>query len=63
VRAHLIPGNHRFSINVVYFSGQLLALIKSTILNLKNVKHFVLNKCDRMLDLLGKFLEPFGRTH
>jgi superfamily II DNA/RNA helicase len=37
-----------------------LALIKSKKLNLKNVKHFVLDECDRMLEQLGKFLEPCG---
>jgi superfamily II DNA/RNA helicase len=31
-----------------------LALIKSKKLNLKNVKHFVLDECDRMLEQLGK---------
>jgi hypothetical protein len=46
-----------------------LALIKSKKLNLKNVKHFVLDECDRMLEQLGKFFEPYvflelyGRTN
>ncbi|XP_052789418.1 spliceosome RNA helicase DDX39B [Mya arenaria] len=34
---------------VVGTPGRLLALIKSKALNLKNVKHFILDECDKML--------------
>jgi ATP-dependent RNA helicase UAP56/SUB2 len=37
---------------VVGTPGRLLALIKSKKLNLKNVKHFVLDECDKMLEQL-----------
>ncbi len=31
-----------------------MALIKSKKLSLKNVKHFVLDECDKMLEQLGQ---------
>jgi len=34
--------------------GRVLALIKEKTLNLKNVKHFVLDECDKMLDQIGR---------
>jgi ATP-dependent RNA helicase UAP56/SUB2 len=37
---------------VVGTPGRLLALIKSKKLNLKNVKHFILDECDKMLEQL-----------
>jgi len=37
---------------VVGTPGRILALVKSKKLNLKNLKHFVLDECDRMLDQL-----------
>jgi superfamily II DNA/RNA helicase len=39
---------------VVGTPGRLLALIKSKKLNLKNVKHFILDECDKMLEQLGR---------
>jgi ATP-dependent RNA helicase UAP56/SUB2 len=36
--------------------GRVLALIKEKTLNLKNVKHFVLDECDKMLDQIGTSL-------
>ena len=39
---------------VVGTPGRILALIGSKKLSLKNVKHFVLDECDKMLDSLGK---------
>ena len=40
---------------VVGTPGRILALIRSKKLPLKNLKHFVLDKCDRMLEQLGEF--------
>lgn len=39
---------------IVGTPGRILALIHSKALNLKNVKHFVLDECDKMLAALGK---------
>ena len=39
---------------VVGTPGRILALIKSKALGLKNVKHFILDECDKMLCELGK---------
>jgi len=38
---------------VVGTPGRILALIRDRHLNLKNVKHFVLDECDKMLESLG----------
>uniref|UniRef100_A0A1B6GGM0 RNA helicase n=1 Tax=Cuerna arida TaxID=1464854 RepID=A0A1B6GGM0_9HEMI len=37
---------------VVGTPGRILALVRSKKLNLKNLKHFVLDECDKMLELL-----------
>ena len=37
---------------VVATPGRILALIRGKELNLKNVKHFVLDECDKMLEAL-----------
>ena len=39
---------------VVGTPGRILGLIRSKALNLKQIKHFVLDECDKMLDALGK---------
>lgn len=39
---------------VVGTPGRILALIRSKTLSLKNVKHFVLDECDKMLEQLGE---------
>ena len=41
---------------VVGTPGRILALVRSRNLNLKNLKHFVLDECDKMLDQLGENL-------
>ena len=41
---------------VVGTPGRLLALIRNKSLNLGNIKHFVLDECDKMLEQLGWFL-------
>ncbi len=41
---------------VVGTPGRILALVKSKKLDLKNLKHFVLDECDKMLEQLGKLL-------
>ena len=38
---------------VVGTPGRILALVKSKKLGLKNLKHFVLDECDKMLEQLG----------
>jgi hypothetical protein len=40
---------------VVGTPGRILALIRSKKLPLKNLKHFVLDECDKMLEQLGRF--------
>lgn len=40
---------------VVGTPGRILALIRNKTLSLKNVKHFVLDECDKMLEQLGVF--------
>ena len=39
---------------VVGTPGRILALTKDRVLNLKHVKHFILDECDKMLEALGK---------
>lgn len=38
---------------VVGTPGRILALVNTKKLSLKNIKHFVLDECDKMLDSLG----------
>ena len=40
---------------VVGTPGRILALVRTKKLNLKTLKHFVLDECDKMLEALGKF--------
>lgn len=42
---------------VVGTPGRILALTRSKHLSLKNVKHFVLDECDKMLEQLGALSE------
>lgn len=42
---------------VVGTPGRLLALVKSGALNLKHIKHFILDECDKMLEQLGNINE------
>ena len=44
---------------VVGTPGRILALVRSKKLSLKNIKHFILDECDKMLEQLGKFLELY----
>lgn len=39
---------------VVGTPGRILALTRNKTLSLKNVKHFVLDECDKMLEQLGR---------
>lgn len=39
---------------VVGTPGRILALVRTRKLNLENVRHFILDECDKMLDELGK---------
>ena len=40
---------------VVGTPGRILALVSSKTLPLKNLKHFVLDECDKMLEQLGMY--------
>jgi ATP-dependent RNA helicase UAP56/SUB2 len=40
---------------VVGTPGRILALARDKDLSLKNVRHFILDECDKMLESLGKF--------
>ena len=38
---------------IVGTPGRILALVRSKKLNLKTLKHFILDECDKMLEQLG----------
>lgn len=40
---------------VVGTPGRVLALVRNKKLNLRNLKHFVLDECDKMLEQLGEY--------
>lgn len=44
---------------VVGTPGRIAALIRSKVLSLKNLKHFVLDECDKMLEQLGVLLSKY----
>lgn len=51
---------------VVGTPGRILALIRNKKLNLKHLKHFILDECDKMLEALGKLaatIDPHIPTH
>ena len=48
---------------VVGTPGRLLALASKKSLKLTNIKHFVLDECDQMLEKLGKLKVPFISTN
>lgn len=39
---------------VVGTPGRILALIRNKTLNLRHIKHFILDECDKMLEQLGE---------
>lgn len=39
---------------VVGTPGRTLALIRNKTLNLRHIKHFILDECDKMLEQLGE---------
>lgn len=39
---------------VVGTPGRILALVRNKTLSLKNIKHFILDECDKMLEQLGE---------
>lgn len=41
---------------VVGTPGRILALARNKSLNLKHIKHFILDECDKMLEQLGELL-------
>ena len=45
---------------VVGTPGRILALSRNKTLSLKNVKHFVLDECDKMLEALGEWMGGGG---
>ena len=46
---------------VVGTPGRILALARDKSLNMKHIKHFILDECDKMLEQLGKILKGFGK--
>lgn len=42
---------------VVGTPGRILALAKSKALNLRQIKHFIIDECDKVLETLGKSIE------
>lgn len=48
---------------VVGTPGRILALIRNKKLNLKLLKHFVLDECDKMLEQLGKLTNNHEMTN
>ena len=47
---------------IVGTPGRILALVRSKKLNLKNLKHFILDECYKMLEQLGMYLIfPYSR--
>lgn len=44
---------------VVGTPGRILALAREKSLNLKHIKHFILDECDKMLEQLGKWCNLF----
>jgi len=47
---------------VVGTPGRILALARDKDLSLKNVRHFILDECDKMLESLGNTLSPILST-
>lgn len=47
---------------VVGTPGRILALARDKDLSLKNVRHFILDECDKMLESLGIFFSSFHFT-
>lgn len=43
---------------VVGTPGRILALARNKSLNLKHIKHFILDECDKMLEQLGEWPCP-----
>lgn len=48
---------------VVGTPGRILALVRNKSLNMKHVKHFILDECDKMLETLGKYCIPTFQTN
>lgn len=46
---------------VVGTPGRILALAKSKALNLRHVKHFIVDECDKVVESLGK-IQPYPRS-
>lgn len=47
---------------VVGTPGRILALARNKSLNLKHIKHFILDECDKMLEQLGELGWAAGRA-
>lgn len=52
----LLKNKEQYPNIIVGTPGRLNALLRDKHLSLRNVKHFVLDECDKMLDQIGKFL-------
>jgi len=58
--AELLRDKSRCPHIVVATPGRLNALVRDKILDAKNVKHFTLDECDKMLEQLGQSKAKFG---
>ena len=48
---------------IVATPGRLNALVRDKALSLRNIKSFVLDECDKMLDQIGMLSEPIYQVH
>lgn len=50
----LLKNKEQYPNIIVGTPGRLNALVRDKVLSLRNIKHFVLDECDKMLDQIGK---------
>ena len=56
----LLKNKEQYPNIIVGTPGRLNALVRDKALSLRNIKHFVLDECDKMLDQIGK--QSLSRT-
>lgn len=54
----LLKNKESFPNIIVGTPGRLNALVRDKVLSLRNVKAFVLDECDKMLDQIGMYFDP-----
>lgn len=52
----LLKNKEQYPNIIVGTPGRLNALVRDKVLSLRNIKHFVLDECDKMLDQIGKLI-------